>query len=907
MTISILKNKDYLEELDEIAVELLSYPAGSAEFYQAKKEAVYRAALVYINIGIPVAPLNPDFAILPQLIEVEKGKKVSTKDIMPDIVNPSMLDDIILGKDAESVEYDKLMVLYGNAGKRLLQRNVVGNRIHKERMDYNGGTTSKKKIDEWFDPKIGKYVGCNIGIVCGKDHGVFAVDVDVDKSEVPKPDGFTSLDKLEKLYGELPKNFEQKTASGGTHYLLLWRQGCKTSAGTLGPSLDTRGGDENRYRSHIVAFPSTVRGNLYHWVKATGPISPAPQWIGNLLSPPEQEEVSDDIVKQQFVQIPEAEAFNRMFTLEQMLERSGYIKKSNTRWLHPDSSSGNPGVHILHSDDGGWDMAYSHHDQAIDPLARENAKGKQVAHTAFGIWVAHEFEGRYPEAISQVMFLDDPDGGSMYRKNAKTVVQQVYEEMAPKPIKGLNREYFLAMEGGKTLAYRWTFDTALKIYAMDSVDKRNFLDFYSNQTVFMPELTETGEVEYSKQPLAKVWWDSPSRKTYSGFVFEPDAYKDGPLGFDSGNFSSDPSKYNLWRGFAIKPESGSIKLILKHIKYIMCGGDESSFQYIIKWFAYAVQKPHVQPGVALVFRGDEGSGKGVILRMMYEIFGQHGMHISSPELLVGKFNIHLRSTVFLFADEAFFAGDKAHEGALKRVITEPTLTVEQKFKSAFTAPNYLHIAMASNEDWVVPASVGSRRFAVFDTDNSKAKDHDYFAPLYEQIKNGGKAAFLQYLLDMDLSGYNVAKIPINDSLRRQRANTIAQARSGANTLIQYFATLFEEGRFSCRLISEGGLIMFSSGALMDSYKVWARDNGMRFIVTSPNVFIEEFEKCFGKTRKLQTKKLTGKRQWVRSLENNLPDQREKFEEYTGIEITNKPDEEMTGVDDSWWIDEDDEF
>ena len=37
--------------------------------------------------------------------------------------------------------------------------------------------------------------------------------------------------------------------------------------------------------------------------------------------------------------------------------------------------------------------------------------------------------------------------------------------------------------------------------------------------------------------------------------------------------------------------------------------------------------------------------------------GQHALKISNAKHLVGNFNSHLRDCVFLFADEAFFAGD----------------------------------------------------------------------------------------------------------------------------------------------------------------------------------------------------------------------------------------------------------
>ena len=126
-----------------------------------------------------------------------------------------------------------------------------------------------------------------------------------------------------------------------------------------------------------------------------------------------------------------------------------------------------------------------------------------------------------------------------------------------------------------------------------------------------------------------------------------------------------------------------------------------------------VQRPDEQGETAIVMRGVEGCGKGILARAIYRLLGQHALAISNAKHLVGNFNGHLRDCVFLFADEAFFAGDKQHVSVLKSIITEDTLTIEGS-TNAVQAPNYLHIMLASNELWVVPAGLQSRRWLVTD-------------------------------------------------------------------------------------------------------------------------------------------------------------------------------------------------
>ena len=65
---------------------------------------------------------------------------------------------------------------------------------------------------------------------------------------------------------------------------------------------------------------------------------------------------------------------------------------------------------------------------------------------------------------------------------------------------------------------------------------------------------------------------------------------------------------------------------------------------------------------------------------MVSLFGEHGTHASSPRDLLGRFTSHLETCVFFFSDEAVAAIDNESQGALKRIITEPTLRVEPKYR-----------------------------------------------------------------------------------------------------------------------------------------------------------------------------------------------------------------------------------
>ena len=170
-------------------------------------------------------------------------------------------------------------------------------------------------------------------------------------------------------------------------------------------------------------------------------------------------------------------------------------------------------------------------------------------------------------------------------------------------------------------------------------------------------------------------------------------------------------------------------------------------------------------------RGKEGVGKGVLAREFGRLFGSHYRHISQAGHLTGHFNAHLQQCSVLFADEAFFAGDRSHESILKALITEETLIIEPKGVDPFPVRNCLHLIMSSNSDWVIPAGADARRYFVVAVADHHKQDHAYFAAITKEMDSGGREALLEQLLRRDLSTFNVRDVPQTEALADQKAHS----------------------------------------------------------------------------------------------------------------------------------------
>ena len=273
------------------------------------------------------------------------------------------------------------------------------------------------------------------------------------------------------------------------------------------------------------------------------------------------------------------------------------------------------------------------------------------------------------------------------------------------------------------------------------------------------------EQEDDYVPVSKAWFKSVDRRQYlgRGVVFEPGGPLDAP-----------DDMINLWRGFGIEPKQGDWSLMRSHILNVVCSGNQELFDFLMKWMACAVQRPNEPSGVAVALRGAQGAGKGVVARTLGEIFGKHFAHIAHGEQLTGRFNASLATSCFVFMDEAFFAGDKKAEGVLKALITEPKLQLEAKFRDPIMVDNRLHIMVASNNDWCVPAGIGDRRWFVLDVANTFAgtQHKSYWVTLYAEIDNGGAAAMFYELLNIDLTGFDVRAVPHTAAKAEQQAQSL---------------------------------------------------------------------------------------------------------------------------------------
>jgi hypothetical protein len=333
----------------------------------------------------------------------------------------------------------------------------------------------------------------------------------------------------------------------------------------------------------------------------------------------------------------------------------------------------------------------------------------------------------------------------------------------------MNAKYAVVKVGGKTRVVSMEENLTYpgcKVPVYSSF--ADFRAFHAN-----PKRTLISEAGNERKVGIGRWWiGHEKRRQYDGIVYAPGASAEATLG-----------KLNLWAGFGCASIKGDCDQYLAHLHENVCAKLEEHSEYLLNWMAYAVQHPGRQGEVAVVMRGKEGVGKGVLAKEFGRLFGSHYRHISQAGHLTGHFNAHLQQCSVLFADEAFFAGDRSHESILKALITEETLMIEPKGVDPFPVRNCLHLIISSNNEWVIPAGADARRYFVVTVSDARKQNHSYFAAIARQMDAGGREALLAHLLKRDLSRFDVRRVPHSDALADQKAHS----RRGVDRVVELLA------------------------------------------------------------------------------------------------------------------------
>lgn len=380
----------------------------------------------------------------------------------------------------------------------------------------------------------------------------------------------------------------------------------------------------------------------------------------------------------------------------------------------------------------------------------------------------------------------------------KANVEDALGRRAPEWVRTLNSRHAVARVSSKTVIMDFHPDGRVTYGSVGDLH-----NFYENDRV----ATET-----STEPVTKAWMRNKQRRSYpNGIIFAPNRNVDGA--------------YNHWQGFSVEespsPEpSRGCNLFLKHLRDVVCCGNEDHYRYHLGWLAHMIQKPEDKPGVAIVYKGRKRIGKDTVFEYVGRLITNHYITVANQDQMLGKFNQHQEKCLLLHMQEGFWAGSKQNEGMLKYLITSTSVMIEPKGVNAFPVPSVLRLFISSNERWVIPATEDEGRFFVLNVSEKRRNDHAYFAALRDEMEGEGPSALLAYLKRYDISRFQVRAVPDTEALAEQKVQ-------GLKNVERWWLDILQRGQIDGVQVRDDTSWMSDNLAIdkhefRDTYSRWMR-------------------------------------------------------------------------------------
>lgn len=252
--------------------------------------------------------------------------------------------------------------------------------------------------------------------------------------------------------------------------------------------------------------------------------------------------------------------------------------------------------------------------------------------------------------------------------------------------------------------------------------------------------------------------------------WEDKCFYEGGLEFSPGFKLESPTKdkFNLFRGFPLKPVAGDVEPFLFHVREVICNNDENLTKYVLQFFAHLLQKPQEKPVGSLLLKSGQGTGKNALLLPLFRILGDYALMTNGEESITGRFNSSLANKLLVFGDEVDLRNRKTLD-RMKPLISEDSLQIEFKGREKASFPNFIRFIFATNLDQVLRADTRERRYTILEPSDKYSTDTAYFNNYFDWVDNrNGAAHLMHYLLNYDISDFNAYKAQKSSGLTDEK-------------------------------------------------------------------------------------------------------------------------------------------
>jgi hypothetical protein len=324
--------------------------------------------------------------------------------------------------------------------------------------------------------------------------------------------------------------------------------------------------------------------------------------------------------------------------------------------------------------------------------------------------------------------------------------------------------------------------------------------------------------------LETILSDSNSKAILRNFLMDPNTKTFNRVAFSPLKMPDDV--LNLWIDPKYEPIEGAYPTIEEFLKLVISNGSNETYNYLLNYLAHAIQRPHEKPGVMIAMLGGQGTGKGSAFYLIRSIFKHTTVQLNQVNHVVTGFNAILERAYIVLLDEALFAGDVKSTEAMKSLITEPVITIEEKRQPRRAIESYHRFFAATNSTHFAKTDKDDRRMFYLKVADTRVNDSDYWSSLRAAINGSELNAFVYELCNRDISKFN-------PRLRPEVEELIDQKLMSLQGLERYIFEILSTEKIDLQDWREGEFL--SSEYLKGSYEGYSKGISKYSIVQSREI------------------------------------------------------------------------
>lgn len=263
---------------------------------------------------------------------------------------------------------------------------------------------------------------------------------------------------------------------------------------------------------------------------------------------------------------------------------------------------------------------------------------------------------------------------------------------------------------------------------------------FANRFFVEQKVLRDGEIKLTEKPLAKTWLQWPHRHELRRITYKPGAPR-----------VTVERELNAWPGWGVEPAPGDVAPWGELLARVFPAAEART--WFERWVAIQFQQPGVKLLTAvLVWSTTEGTGKSMIGVLLGRLFGENFAEIGH-EHLTSVYNEWAFAKQFVLGDELIGPDRRGDAERMKRLVTQRSIRINQKYVPSFAIPDCINYYLTSNHSDALYLAETDRRFFVHEAP-TEPLDERWLGRYDRWLAAGGAAHLFAHLLEVDLAGFD---------------------------------------------------------------------------------------------------------------------------------------------------------